>query len=312
MKNLFKIRCLVLIVHLFFFSFSAHAQCRCFDVSTGWSNATGGPVPFSEIQWSLCGVVEYRYRTGSCGFANPATNGGFTFAVIDTTAGNDSVWISHYINGSGQFGDIHCSSETAGHAGFDFNIVGNNWQEKIDSFIDLIPNGCIIIMYSVNKPPYTTLWAQDSDLVNKFVAMGATDLRLLCDSGSPGHLPSGPYIFWTQKGNPNWHGQAVDSDYSTLLSSSFCLSTTTGIANVNQSTYFHVYPNPSKPNGIFSVSSSESGQVNFYDAIGRLINYERLSPGINAIKIDTDEGLVFYKAEMANAETINGKLILTQ
>lgn len=214
-------------------------------VTTGWCTAVGpgGPSYFtaSNLNWVFNGNPEYNYRMGNCGggigFAYPVTNGGFTFAVIDTfidqATGTNHIWTS-VNNGPGpygQYGNIHCFLPTVSTVqnGFDFPLTGTHaawgthstpypWSQAISDFLDSIPNGSILIMYAVSKPQYRQA---DTALVNKLYRMGATLLRNLCIDTGNAQLPSAPYIFWTVKGNPAKSGQAVGHDYSVPLDTSF-------------------------------------------------------------------------------------------
>ena len=215
-------------------------------VTTGWCTAigSGGPTYFtaSNLSWIYNGSSEYDYRMGTCGYANTRTTGGFTFAIIDTVTNN--IWQSVNMSSCnfGQYGNWHCAANygTAPvQNGFDFSIVGNHptdacnpnynppltWPQTISQFLDSIPNGCVVVMYAVSLPQYATLWAQDSNLVNKLAAMGATGLKLLCDTALPTHHQPAPYIFWTMKGNPSWGGQSIGHDYSTPLTATFNYTT---------------------------------------------------------------------------------------
>jgi hypothetical protein len=206
-------------------------------VSTGWTNAVGGIFPSANIEWDLNSTQSppYTYKMGNCGsgvgYANPqpaagGQSGGFTFAVIDTVM--NSVWQSHNQgNNFGQYGNIHCNgTNSIDWPAFDFNIIGNHpltqygtWSSTIMKFLDSIPDGKIVLMYSVNRPDWTNI---DSNLINKLVAMGATSLPLL-KSGAK----RGSYAFFAMKGRPSVHGDALgrDSNYTALLDVHFTYTT---------------------------------------------------------------------------------------
>ena len=219
----------------------------------------------NQLNWTITNstnnnAIQYDYRMGNCGvtgtppiyYANPTNYGGFTFAVIDTITGTP--WQSYNPacqNGNsgsayqfGQFGNIHCYGQAAYQSGFDFDIENSpsntfnhppdaynptygtmTWGQVISSFLDSIPNGCVIAMYAVAKVPYAAMWANDSALVNKLAAMGATGLWNLCrDTGSAAHQPA-PYIFFTIKGKPSSSYQAIGHDYTTPLTASYNYTT---------------------------------------------------------------------------------------
>jgi hypothetical protein len=206
-------------------------------VGTGWADAVGhGPVPYSEIEWDVNGVPEFRYNSGGCGYANPYNNGGFTFAVIDTATGN--IWNST-ISTQGQwgsrFGNYQCTSQSTTINGFDFGLsptqvppgyghtapsgyaYPNTWSQTIRNFLDSIPNGSIIIMYSVDQPQWSTI---DPLLIQKLVSMGATGLTLL-QSGA--HAPA-PYVFFCHKGNPSSASQVIGTNYLQKLNAYYSYS----------------------------------------------------------------------------------------
>jgi hypothetical protein len=191
------------------FSTSGFAQVSniCITITTGWCTAVGagGPPYFtsSNLNWVLTNQtvtssIEYDYRMGGCGYAYPRTNGGFTFAVIDTLTG--FVWQSHN-SGVAPFGDkfgnYHCLNQAADQNGFDFSVSGLHpgdaynplfntisWTQTISTFLDSIPTGCLLIMYAVSLPPWRSI---DTNLVNKLASMGATGLRNLCIDTGPAY-----------------------------------------------------------------------------------------------------------------------------
>ena len=94
--------------------------------------------------------------------------------------------------------------------------------------------------------------------------------------------------------------------------SKYIHDTTIGISEVDDAAIFKVYPNPVNSNAGFSISTSESGSILFYDALGRILNERKLARGINQIKLTTDNEVVFYKATLHNGITENGKVVLTK
>ena len=89
----------------------------------------------------------------------------------------------------------------------------------------------------------------------------------------------------------------------------FAKDTTVGIHEVSVSHQFIVYPNPLQQDQSISVSTSESGEIYFYDALGRLVGEQQLQSGINQIKLDNPSGVVFYKAALQSGMTKNGKIV---
>lgn len=188
-------------------------------VESAWTNATSppGPVPASDVRWDLNSTTQFRYDQGTCGYAANGSTGGLTFAVIDTLTGIpwQSVRISS-IGNVGKYGEYHCSQVPIN--GFDFNVqgavqyapFGATWPITIARFIDSIPNGCVIVMYSVNQPNWVGM---DTGLVNKLASIGATGVRML-KSGA--HAPA-PYIFFTIKGDPSKSKQKIGTNYLSYI-----------------------------------------------------------------------------------------------
>jgi hypothetical protein len=157
-------------------------------VLTGFANAEGGNLDYSTMGWNYNNSNEYRFRMGGCGF-----NEGVTFAVIDGTTGLP--WVSY--NGGGNFGSVygnwHCSSEADPQYGFDFstgNEYGYNWPQLIQKFIDSIPIGDYVLIYSDNVVPYST-WSPA--LITAFSQLGF-NAQALKTSSTPG-----PFVFFTKR-----------------------------------------------------------------------------------------------------------------
>ena len=85
--------------------------------------------------------------------------------------------------------------------------------------------------------------------------------------------------------------------------------TPTGIAQVKSAVTFSLYPNPASHEQGFSVSTSESGEIVFYDALGRMLDERKLVRGINQVKFHTDDEVVFYRATLSSGATQNGKVV---
>jgi hypothetical protein len=90
--------------------------------------------------------------------------------------------------------------------------------------------------------------------------------------------------------------------------SKYIHDTTTGIVSIKDEPIFSVYPNPSHSTA-FSISTSESGDVIFSDALGRVIDERRLKQGVNQIRLTTDDEVVFYHATLQYGATANGKVV---
>ena len=157
-------------------------------VLTGYANAEGGNLDYSTMGWNYNNSNEYRFRMGGCGF-----NEGVTFAVIDGTTGLP--WVSY--NGGNNFGTVygnwHCNSQADPQFGFDFSTgseAGVNWAQRIQTFINAIPNGDYVLIYSDNIVPYSS-WSPA--LINAFAQLGF-NAQALKTSSTPG-----PFVFFTQR-----------------------------------------------------------------------------------------------------------------
>ena len=194
-------------------------------VRTGKSSAIGGGgnVDFETLGWDYNNFNQYRFRMGSCGYANPfqGSSGGLTFAVIDPVSGYP--WYSHNWDGNSwgdQYGNVHCGGSKSGdQAGYDFNTTGFNtyknttWDTVISNFINDIPNGFYVLIYSVNNPPYTS-WS--TTLIN---ALG--QLGFVAQPFKSGAI-NGQLVYFTQKGNINYSSFTATSNGSlSILDTSF-------------------------------------------------------------------------------------------
>ncbi len=158
------------------------------SVLTGYANAEGGNLDYNTMGWNYNNSNEYRYRMGGCGF-----NEGVTFAVIDGSTGLP--WVSY--NTGGNFGSVyhnwHCSNQAIPQYGFDFSTLsegGYNWTQYIQNFIDSIPLGDYVLIYSDNKVPYSS-WSPA--LITAFSQLGF-NAQALKNSSTPG-----PFVFFTKR-----------------------------------------------------------------------------------------------------------------
>lgn len=184
-------------------------------VKTGIADAVGGNIPFSTLGWDYNNSNMHRYRMGGCGFIN-----GITFAVIDPVSGIN--WQSLNVNGdnfSDKYGSAHCGFQYYLQNAFDFTTTGTNalynqpWSTVIKRFIDSIPCGHYILVYSSNSPPYTS-W--DNTLVSALESIGfqASQFR----NGTY----AGPFTFFTKKCDLNFSSFfAYQTGYATAMDTSF-------------------------------------------------------------------------------------------
>lgn len=173
-------------------------------VTTGVADAVGGNLAAALLGWDYNNYSMHRYRMGGCGF-----NRGLTIAVIDSVTG--TAWSSRnqtpIDNFGDKFGNYHCSDKTAEQFGFDFKtegihpttnstlpFFGKTWGQVIKTFLDSIPAGNYVLIYSNNVVPYT---AWDTTVVQSLSSVGFP--ALLLKNGNA----TGPCVFFTQKGQPS-------------------------------------------------------------------------------------------------------------
>ncbi|HRG88534.1 MAG TPA: C25 family cysteine peptidase, partial [Chitinophagales bacterium] len=187
-------------------------------VNTGLVTFQGGPVDFSNLGWDYNNYNQYRYRMGRCDGPNDQGNGytrGLTFAVINSESG--APWFSRNFNGDDfgdDYGNIHCSKHSNNQYGFDFLTTGMrpdtniSWSQTIANFIDAVPAGHYILVYSVNQVPYTS-W--DNTLVQALGSIGFASQPFT--SGAI----NGPFVYFVQKGNQSNPFVASQNGYGTAL-----------------------------------------------------------------------------------------------
>ncbi len=182
-------------------------------VNACWSNAVGGLCPAADLRWDYNNVNKHRFRMGSCGFLK-----GVTFGVIDGRT--FQTWVSVPTNTDyARYGNYHCASKPQDQYGFDFAIEGNHpqlgipWAQVIMNFLDSIPAGNYVVMYSDNQPTWTNM---NQNLVNRLIGLGALNLQ----SFKNGTI-KGPYALFSQIGNPAVQEFAFDSSYLRSLTKSF-------------------------------------------------------------------------------------------
>lgn len=187
-------------------------------VNTGLVTFQGGPVDFSTLGWDYNNYNQYRYRMGRCDGPNDQGNGytrGLTFAVINSETGTP--WFSRNFNGDDfgdDYGNIHCSKHSNNQYGFDFAttgthpLLGVDWSQVITDFINAVPAGHYILVYSVNQVPYTS-W--DNTLIQALGSIGFASQPFT--SGTI----NGPFVYFVQKGNQSNPFVASQNGYGTAL-----------------------------------------------------------------------------------------------
>ena len=160
------------------------------NVLTGFANAEGGNLDYSTLGWNYNNSNEYRFRMGGC---EPAGGATITFAVIDGATGLP--WTS-YNNGNNRgsvFGNYHCNDHADPQFGFDFGTDAS-WTPLIQTFIDSIPNGDYVLIYSDNRVAYSS-WS--TTLISAFAQIGF-NAQPLKNTTTPG-----PFIFFTKRTSNN-------------------------------------------------------------------------------------------------------------
>jgi hypothetical protein len=86
--------------------------------------------------------------------------------------------------------------------------------------------------------------------------------------------------------------------------------TPTGISAVKIDISFIVYPNPTASDKSFCISTSEKGEIIFYDELGQVISDTVLSKGINHVILNTQNRVVLYKFTTTDNQYKDGKIII--
>lgn len=184
---------------------------KTIDVKTGTWDGYGGALPFDQMAYFLNNVKKQVWNCGGSG----GFNGGVTIAVIDPVTGNN--WESKFsdvitdpLSGyrvNGKYNNIHCKTIDVG--GFMFPVNTSYWQDRIVRFIDSIPTGHYVLVYSINQASYSG-WG--TTLQNAFTDLGATALPILQSQSS-----YSPWILFAQKGNPGAAEEAYGSSINDVL-----------------------------------------------------------------------------------------------
>ena len=182
-------------------TFKFNSNTNNISVVTGFADAEGGNLPYATLGWYYNNYNEYRFRMGGC---EPAGGATITIAVISGTTG---LPLMSYNAGDGSsswgtvYGNYHCFDHADPQAGFDFSTSGQTnytsgpfqgkyWDTLIYNFINSIPYGDYVLMYSDNRVNYST-WPGDPELMAAFAEIGFNPSPLVS-------VP-GPFIYFTQK-----------------------------------------------------------------------------------------------------------------
>lgn len=168
-------------------------------VYTGeWRVSIGGDG--QDISYQLNGAIRQRWNCGGNGFYS-----GLTVAVFDPLTGEP--WSSKYPSETGidpcsghQINlihkSIHCKPRDT--ESFMFPVGTNNscnWEQRLVDFLQSIPNGHYILIYSVNCANYSSF---PPALLNALIALGSVEItNLTAVSGCT------PWAFFVKKGTPS-------------------------------------------------------------------------------------------------------------
>ncbi len=145
---------------------------------------------YPNIAWT---EVNYWINSVAYGYGFTCLNDwpnfvGLNVAVFDTITGEpwESIWQG---NGFGQYGNLHCHSYR-NLTTFDFPTSDSISQNVLKRFIDTIPRGFYVLVYSIknhNAQNYT------HELLNAFESLGSSMIRNVEDTVA--------YILFSRKGN---------------------------------------------------------------------------------------------------------------
>jgi len=157
----------------------------------GTWNQYGGSLPFGQMAcYQNGGELHYWNCGGNGGFSR-----GLIIAVFDSTTGFP--WESELNDvqgGTNQvYGNIHCKPRD--FKAFPFPTYNASWYQKIIDFIDMVPDGNYILIYSINDPKYQNF---NQPLINKLQSLGSNEVTNLANMGN-----GAPWAFFAQKGTPS-------------------------------------------------------------------------------------------------------------
>jgi hypothetical protein len=116
---------------------------------------------------------------------------------------------------------------------------------------------------------------------------------------------TGYYFGGTKITNYSYYNDLYSFDATPLL--------TTGVEDIRTDNKLSVYPNPVYAQGVLTISSSESGEVSFYNTIGQLLYSSPLNAGGNHIPCESlhwGPGVVCYHAMLRDGRTESGKVVI--
>ena len=180
------------------------------SVYTGKCSGVGANISDCQrIGYSLNGGLRERLVCGGRGYPS-----GLTVAVFDPLTGEPwtSKWSDVIIdpcsgNAINQIHkNIHCNPGTPrDFDAFNFpvnSVVGscpNIWQQRFIDFINSIPNGHYVLIYSTSVTADINYATLTPALINTVSSLGSQAISQLI-----GYVPNTPWAFFSQKGNSNF------------------------------------------------------------------------------------------------------------
>jgi hypothetical protein len=141
---------------------------------------------------------------------------------------------------------------------FIFRSADNTQMQSMAAFIDSIPDGNFILIYTWFPSTYSTM---DASFDTVLIALGATVIPSLADEL--------PFIFFCKKGDTGTAQEVTGALINSMitLNTSFQCSPT-GVEELNSGS-FHAYPNPAVDN--LKIEFSGKGNIRMMDAIGKIV-----------------------------------------
>lgn len=168
------------------------------EVNTGLSDLQGGNFPWDQVAYFIGSQLGHRWVCGGSG----GFGGGLVFAVFDSITGeplqSKLADVGTNNSCSGQpvnqiYGNIHCKQRD--FDAFPFPTSNACWQNQIIDFINNIPNGAYVLVYSVNNARYS---GYSQALIDALNDLGANLINTAVQGPN-----TAPWVFFTQKGAPS-------------------------------------------------------------------------------------------------------------
>lgn len=166
-------------------------------VTTGLADLQGGNLPNQQISYSINSRQAHYWNCGGAGFP-----GGLTIAVFDSVTGEP--WLSKLSDRGPNnsctgamvnqiHGNIHCKLRD--FEAFPFPAADQCDQGKIITFLNGIPNGAYVLIYSVNNARYSNY---SQTLINTLTGLGSSLINTAVQGSN-----TAPWVFFAKKGAPS-------------------------------------------------------------------------------------------------------------